>query len=478
MHTEAILGQAHDTWLQGFGLDIDKLRAAAGGGASPAFNNPSLDSGDPAQRSALVDTTVEFGKGFVKGVGDTAGGIVNSPGGQFVSGQVDPMGTQLRRAVDAAVTGDPSKLAPPSPFDNLKNVDPNDPKQQQKAKADVESMKDLGMALMRQGDPLALARSAPAVADVLVNGDPNQVGQGAGKVFVVGVGVAVGGVAGLGEAGVAEAGTAEAGTAEAGTAEAGAAEPPVISPLAGEVPPPESFGGAPTQLVPQAPGISPLAGEVPAPESFGGAPTQPVPQAPGPISSLDPAFGDAPAPQAPGPISSLDPALGTPEPVADLPPESAQPETLDPADAPTLREPPIPNPKQPFPEPDITLKPFERPPLRTITVDPPPEPAPEGTPDTERIPESSAPDTVRTPESSAPDTVPDTVRTPDLDPPPSSVQPEAPTVPAGPPSVDPADPIIPQAPRLPSFGPGNPEPIDPTAPTERAPVPEPVAEEA
>lgn len=466
------MGEAHDSWLQGLGVDIDKLRVAAGNGAPPTFN-PSID--DPAQQSAVTDTVVEFGKGFVKGVGDTAGGIVNSPAGQFVSGQVNPMGTLAQRAIDAAVTGDPSKLAPPSPFDNLKNVDPNDPKQQAKAKADLASMQDLGLALISRDDPLALAKAAPAVADVLVNGDPNQVGQGAGKVFVVGVGVAAGGVAGLGEAGVVEAGTVEAGSAEAGTAEAAAAKPP-ISPLAGDVPAPQSFGEVPTQPAPQVPGISPLAGEVPPPQSFGEVPTQPAPQAPGPISSLDPAL-DLPPPSGvpetpPAPISSLDPALGTPEPL----PESVQPETQD---APTLRDPPIPNPNEPFPEPDIRLKPFEPRPLRTVTVDPPPEAAP----DTEVTPESPAqeavPDTEVTPETPAPETVrdPPTSRTPDLDPPPSSVDPEAPTVPAGPPSVELADPIIPQAPRLPSFGPGNPEPIDPTAPTERAPVVEPVVEE-
>jgi hypothetical protein len=370
------LGKSHDTWLQGLGIDIDQLRAARGNDVPPT-SHPSLDAGDPALRSALVDTAVEFGKGFVKGVGDTAGGIVNSPGGQFVSGQIDPTGTLLRRGIDAALTGDPSKLAPPSPFDNFKNFDPNDPRQQQKATADVESLKDLGLGLLGQGDPLALAKAAPAVADTLINGDPNQVGQGAGKVFVVGVAAAAGGVAGLGEAGVAEAGSIEAGGAEAGTAEAGAgAARPPISPLATEVPAPDNFGGAPTEPVPQVPGISPLAGEVAPPESFSGAPTQAVPQVPGPISSLDPAFGDAPAIQAPRPISSLDPALGSP-----------------------------------------------------------------------------------------------------VDPPPSSVQPDAPTVPAGPPSVDPTDPIIPQAPRLPSFGPGNPEPIDPTAPTERAPVAESVSDD-
>jgi hypothetical protein len=255
------LGTAHDTWLQKFGVDITKLRAAASrvappGSGDPSLNNPSLDGGDPGQRSALVDTAVEFGKGFVKGVGDTAGGIVNSPAGQFVSGQIDPVGTLARRGIDAAVTGDPGKLAPPNPFASLRDFDPNDPKQQQKAQASVESTLDLGLALLGGGGAFALAKSAPDAADVLVNGDPNLVGQGAGKVFVVGVGIAAGGVAGLGEAGVAEAGTAEAGTAEAGTAEAGAAKPP-ISPLAGEVPAPESFGGAPTQPVPQAPGISP-----------------------------------------------------------------------------------------------------------------------------------------------------------------------------------------------------------------------------
>ena len=46
-------------------------------------------------------------------------------------------------------------------------------------------------------------------ADVLVNGDPNLVGQGTGRVFVaVAPGLLTGGLAGLAEGGVAEAGAA------------------------------------------------------------------------------------------------------------------------------------------------------------------------------------------------------------------------------------------------------------------------------
>lgn len=248
------MAEAHDTWLQGLGIDIDKLRAGIGD-AVPTGANPSAD---PGLAPALVDTGVAFGKGFVKGAGDTASGIANSPAGQFVGGMAGSAAAPLTlaaRALDAAVTGDASRLAPPGPGINL-NIDPNDPREQAKARATVQSTTELGVALLGKDDPLALAKAAPAVADVLVNGDPEKVGEGSGKVaVVVGVGAAVGGLAGLGEAGV-----AEAGSAEAGTVEAGAAKPP-ISPLAGEVPPPQSFGQVPTQ---QVPGISPLAGEVPA----------------------------------------------------------------------------------------------------------------------------------------------------------------------------------------------------------------------
>jgi hypothetical protein len=124
---------------------------------------------------------VEFGKGFVKGVGDTAGGIVNSPAGQFVSGQIDPVGTQARRGINAAVTGDAGKLAPPNPFANLGDFDPNDPKQQQKAQASVQSTLDLGRALLGGGGAFALAKSAPDAADVLMNGDPTRLGKGRAK---------------------------------------------------------------------------------------------------------------------------------------------------------------------------------------------------------------------------------------------------------------------------------------------------------
>jgi hypothetical protein len=51
---EAILGEAHDTWLQGLGLDIDKLREAAGNGAPPSFSPSVTDPALPRRnRNAL-----------------------------------------------------------------------------------------------------------------------------------------------------------------------------------------------------------------------------------------------------------------------------------------------------------------------------------------------------------------------------------------------------------------------------------------
>jgi hypothetical protein len=287
-----ILGKAHDTWLEKFGVDIDNLRTAAGG-VAPTFN-PSVD--DPAQRSAVVDTVVAFGKGFGKGAVDTAAGIANSPAGQLVSGLTNPVAPLTTRALDAAITGDPGKLAP-DPVFNF-DIDPNDPKEQKKARASVASTKDLGLALIGIGDPLALAKSAPAAAAVLVDGDPNEVGQGAGRTFVLaGTAVALGGAG--------EVGVAEAGTAEAGTAEAGAAEPPVISPAAESVPAPQTFGDAPTQLAPQAPG--PISSLDPAldPAPLGDAPTL-VGNPPG----ISPAAESVPPPEAPAPETER-----TPEPV-------------------------------------------------------------------------------------------------------------------------------------------------------------------
>ncbi len=171
---------------------------------------------------------------------------------------INPMGAQAQRAVDAAISGDPGKLAPAAPAINF---NPNDPKAQQQAQAQVESTKDLGLALLGQGDPLALAKAAPAAATVLVNGDPNEVGQGAGRTFVIaGTAVALGG---LGEVGAAEAGASEASGAAAEPVPAPQA-PGAISSLDPALDP--GFGEAPTQLAPQAPGeVSSAAESVPAP---------------------------------------------------------------------------------------------------------------------------------------------------------------------------------------------------------------------
>jgi hypothetical protein len=329
------MGSVHNTWMQGLGVDIDSLLAAAGNVAPPTFN-PSVN--DSTLGTAVVDTVLQLGKGFVKGVQDTSGGIVKSPAFQLASGIFNPAGPQIARDLDAVITGDLGKLAP-DPLFNF-NIDPTNPNEQKQARDTVESTKDLGLALIGRGDPLALAKSAPAMADVLVNGDPYVVGQGAGKTFVI-AGVALGGLA---EAGVAEAGAAEAGASEAGSAAAEeGASSAFQSPEAQSVQPPQSFGEAPTQLAPQAPGpitsldpaleapaqFSPEAQSVQPPQSFGEAPTQLAPQAPGPIASLDPAL-EAPAPDSPVPDTVRDPqTLRGPGPdLSESPDTVRDPQTL------------------------------------------------------------------------------------------------------------------------------------------------------
>jgi len=171
----------HDNWLEALGVDLAKFGPVGSSDSPPGVNNPTLAGDNPELQAALVETTVEFGKGFIKGVGDTAGGIVNSPEGQFAGGLINPAAPLAARAVDAAITGDPGKLAPPDPFAGITNFDPGDPKQQKRAEASVQSTADLGLALLGIKDPIAMAENS---AEVLVNGDPNEVGQGAGKVFV------------------------------------------------------------------------------------------------------------------------------------------------------------------------------------------------------------------------------------------------------------------------------------------------------
>src|SRR5206468_1837617 len=104
------------------GIDIGKAAGGGTGGAPP--------TSDPGTQAAVVETATEFTKGFVKGASDTALGIVNSPAGQIVAG---PLGFE-QNALNAVITGDPSKLAPVNlGIPDAKTI--NDPKAQATAVA-------------------------------------------------------------------------------------------------------------------------------------------------------------------------------------------------------------------------------------------------------------------------------------------------------------------------------------------------------
>ncbi len=177
------MGIEHDDWLQSFGIDVGQLRADTGG------SNPSID---PTLAPALVATGEEFGKGFVKGVGDTLSGIANSApvkaAGAIVSGPTGFLGN----VINAEVTGDPTKLAPDIGLGGLK-FDPKDPNQVKNAQAQVDSSTTLALGLLMP-DTIGIrtALDLPTAVDAIVHGDPNQVGQAAGKTTVL-VGLAVGG---------------------------------------------------------------------------------------------------------------------------------------------------------------------------------------------------------------------------------------------------------------------------------------------
>jgi hypothetical protein len=328
------VGMEQDSWLQAIGVDPGLFQGSQGSASLTGVSNPTLGARDPELQGALVDTGVEFGKGFVKGVGDSAGAIVNSPAGQFTSGLINPTTPLATRAIDAAITGDPSKLAPPDPTVGIRNFDPNDPKQQQQAQADVQGLAGAGLSVLGFTDPVAMARDS---ADVLVNGDPNLVGQGSGRVFVAVVPALVtGGLAGLAEGGVAEAGAAESGAAKppavaaAGEAPAGAA--------AGEAPQPIStldpalndpFNPPPSSTPPSSSGFGVNDGPFGADGPNSGPFTPRAPSVPGsgdiPISFDDP----VPASQPPAPVSpppfdpSLFPDFDAPAPPrTPLPPDS------------------------------------------------------------------------------------------------------------------------------------------------------------
>ena len=254
------MAEQHDEFLRNLGVNLDELRRAAGGVGSSG-SNPSIN--DPGLQTALADTVTEFGKGFGKGVVDQSSEIINSPGGAIATSMTSPLAFPTR-VITAIATGDANALAPnigaPPP------IDPSDPNQLKQAQGQVAFAQGFAG---QQFDPLGSALgAASASADVLVNGDPNQVGQGAGRTFVL-TGAALAG--GAGEAAAAEAGAAEAGAGGAAAEGSAAAE--------------SGAAGA-------APEISPGASSVPVPEG--------AVAPPGPISALDPAFADVPPPAASG----------------------------------------------------------------------------------------------------------------------------------------------------------------------------------
>jgi hypothetical protein len=299
------------------GLDVDQLRKAVGRGVAGGGAPPTPD---PAFAAAVVDTATQFTKGFAKGASDTALGIVNSPGGQIAAGPLGFEGNVLR----AAITGDANQLAPVKlDIPDAKAL--NDPNRQATAVAQLEG------AVKSVVDPIGFAKDAVVTsATVLVTGDPEQVGEAAGKTAVVaGTALALGGVGELGAAGAA--GDAEAAGAAGGALDGGAAG---------------AAGGAVDAGAGAVAGDAPLSsgfGEFDGPFGNPGPPSLPITE-PAPV-----VLGDSPAP-----LSGFDPALPPPpaeiSPAADSVAPPGPPPPLDPPpisrlpgiDEPTPPPPPLP----------------------------------------------------------------------------------------------------------------------------------------
>jgi hypothetical protein len=451
--------QQHDDWLSALGIDVGQLRQTGGA-------NPTIDA----------NTAKKFGKGFGKGATEEAQSFFNTvdPTAQFA-------GNLLKQGIDAARSGDPSKIdlgkaAPDTPLTRAAGgfgaawdaaSNPNAPANREKEDQAVAAAKGLVNDFL---DPVGATERG---IDKLRGEDPEQVGEQVGRVTtragitvaLAGAGVAelpgavagdvapagaVGDVAPAGAVGDASPGGAavDAGGANVSpAAQTGAPPgepPPVFNPdpaaasSAGDDPK-LGFGdfGDQGAITPRVPSAAPEAPAAPASEPsppslprdtepnppFDNPPPSALPgiDDPAPPPSLPPPGGppgfpfgvddapgaaSAPPPGAPAPAGTLDPAPADPvpartappvEPAPDTTPDSALPETQD---APTLRDPPIPNPKQPFPDPDIQIKPSDPEPEVTPDtertgpppaepVGPAPEPAPEPAPDTERTPEPS-----------------------------------------------------------------------------------------
>jgi hypothetical protein len=365
------MAETQDSWLSKLGVDIDKYRQKnkeqsaanektvdnAVGGAINYMADGTTKLVDSAPvPDALKDaakTGIRLEKGIYEGVYQGAKGLVGAvqSAGELASGVTLAKG--VAEVAEATVSDEARK-------DLIKDVTD-----------DVNKVNTIGKTAVNPVGSLIDIGSKVVTGYQQAPDKVEFVGKGLGLAGVVAATAAVGGV---GES--AELATAGEDAAAEGLGEGLIEKPPVETP---EAP-------TPAEPVPQNARPDPRADPEPPPDTIEEPPLGPPASEPPPDTVRDP-------PAFPQPPRQLEPA-----------PDTEQPETLDPGEVPTLRDPPIPNPKQPFPDPDIRLKPFEPPPLRKIPADP--EPLPDGPPDTEKTPEL-APETQRSPSSSGDASNPD-----------------------------------------------------------------------
>jgi hypothetical protein len=297
------------------------LLAGADAGLRPVPKNL-----DDATAAGLVDTTVDFGKGFAKGVAKTGSDIVDSPAGQLVN-PTAPLEKVTEQGINALVSGDPGAFDPSKAFaapsigidvDNP-GAKFNDPREQQKAMAEATGL------INSVVDPFGQQLKAGATTgQVLATGDPNQVGQAAGSSTVIlGATVVGAGELGAGEVAVAEDGV----SAPLNDPVPPAVDDPIPPKLGDPIPPtvddpalaspPRTLQGlGPSEAAPPSvndpalaqterpPDVSPQADSVP---------SQPRAVIRVDDGVVEPAAGTQQTPQA-APISRLDPDLNLPDP--------------------------------------------------------------------------------------------------------------------------------------------------------------------
>lgn len=201
--------QEHDDWLSGLGIDVDQIRQTITGGGSPGFN-PSLD---PSQ----LDAAARNANAFVKGGVQEAKAFLDSVPVRAVD-PTAPIRDLSAQGIDALVSGDPSKIDPVkalTPSTNIGGIDLNNPGatiDQINNPADQQRAVATGQAILNQlADPIG-GTVATAKAELnLAQSDPEKFSEQLGAATVRG-GIALGlGLAGVGEAGFG--GAADAGAA-------------------------------------------------------------------------------------------------------------------------------------------------------------------------------------------------------------------------------------------------------------------------